>query len=45
LLVAQSLLGENPCEALTPGTFDWHNLKNKDPYPNGEYGPYAFCPA
>jgi hypothetical protein len=32
------LLGENACDDLVPGTFDWRQLKNKDPYPQGEYG-------
>ena len=34
----QSLVGENPCHDLLPGTFDWHKLRNSDPYPNGEFG-------
>ena len=41
----QSLLGENPCESLEPGTFDWHKLQQKDPYPNGEYGQVRAHPA
>jgi hypothetical protein len=24
---------------MEPGTFDWHLLKNTDPYPGGEYAP------
>jgi hypothetical protein len=26
---------------MEPGTFDWHQLKNNDPYPGGEYSPVS----